>query len=166
MVNDYAQPVLATIEHSTNSRDALAHIVEVAEEAITAIDQDVGELLTQRNKLVDLHANYVRIYSTLHEEELRTRNEIKEVANLPRGAEHSENIRLKIINIANALGRNDRRITEQRVVDLLKQTSPALPWRNPNAVVATILLRTGKWKKNDSGELVSTEESDVDDLPF
>jgi len=158
MVEDYAQPVMETIEASSNSRDQLANIVDQAEEAITRIDQDVGELLTQRNRLVHLHANYVSIYQALHQEELRTRTEVRDIGALPPQAENSEAVRKEVIDMAEQLYRLRGRVTEQEVVDQVKRRFPSLPWKNPNAVVATILTRTGRWKKGYDGYLMSTEE--------
>lgn len=159
MVEDYAKSVIDAVRNTANNKSGMNQIVDDAEKAITAVDQDVAELLTQRTSLVTIHQQYVTLYEILLGEELRTRQQVQQVAAMGRGLAQTEKVRARVLEIAGDLETHTS-VSEAKIVRQLQSEFKTLPWRNPNAVVATILTRSGAWQKMDAGNYEPLEDED------
>ena len=151
MVTEYTKPVLELVRTTVNNREGMKKVVDATEKAINQIDQDVAELVSQRHNLVTIHRQYVALYEVLMGEELRSRQQIQEITRTPGEVYQMEMLREKILDYAESCGTNVRD-------DEIVSSIGLFPWKNPKAVIATILLRSGKWKKQEPGVYAKIEE--------
>lgn len=151
MAKQFIDPVIVLVRKTTNNREGMETVVQAAANAITEVDRDIADLLTQRERLETVHDQYVALYGVLIGEELRS-----EVPRLPFGARSPEDYRTAVLETAEEQIERFRGIgvTEEQILSQVKRREGDPPWQNPKAVIATILLRSGKWMKNEQGRYV------------
>lgn len=161
-VENYSGGVLDLVRTTTNTPDGMSDVVEAAETAINAIDDDLADLLAQREDLVDTHEMYVGLYKRLFREELRTARQVQQIATVRRVAAATETIRRRVLEIMEEMKDRGVVVGDSTIVSILEQDFDELPWKNPNAVIATILRRSDKWEKNQDGVYISTNVEEED----
>ncbi len=157
MVNDYAAPVLKLVQETSNNRSGIKKLVDVTEAAIIKVDQDIAELLMQRNSLVTIHEQFTGIYKVLVGEELRTKQQLDQISIPPSGSTKAEDMRRIVLEFADIL-QHKGEVRNADIMWELNNLPQPLPWKNPKAVVATILNRSGKWEKKSSGTYTKRKE--------
>ena len=173
MVNDYAKPVIEHLKISTNSMDDLSNMVAIAEAAIEEIDVAIATLLSQRRDLMIIFEQTVAMSGVISGEALRDASDIARISSPPQEVAGTERVRERILYLADWFGkRNAGKVSDGAILTQLGTDKIEIPWKNPNAVIATILTRSGKWNRAEKGqyhstEMEVTEDNDpVDDLPF
>lgn len=148
MVKEYASPVLELVTKTTSDRNGMKKIVAAAAEAVEKIDNDVAELLVQRDNLVTVHNRYTELYKVLTDEELRTWAEVQKVTRPSSEAKPFDKAKKFILDYAEESGGY---VKDSEIVGAAVREEVEMPWKNPKAVIATILLRSGRWEKEQEG---------------
>lgn len=166
MVEEYAKTVIDLVKETANTREGMAKIITTAEETITKVDKDMVELLSQRSDLARIYKRFNDLYEIMIGEEVRSMQKIASTVKLPTDfalVNTSESFRQGVLVAANALVKESSFVpplTDDGVLDYVKDNMGNPPWKNPKAVIATILLRSGKWKKEEPGRFARVEEEE------
>ena len=159
METDYARPVIELVRESPNTKDGMSKVVDTAEDAITQVDQRIAELLSQRDDVVVIYRRFIDLYRVLIGEEMRSKQQIESVTALPVGLGDTDLYRQTILAVADTF--QQAQISDHQVLRQARKVLGKMPpGRNPNAVAATILLRSGKWKKIQPGVFQRDEEEE------
>lgn len=160
MPEDYAAKVMKMVPKTPNTQGGISRLVDAAEEAITLIDGDLSDILASRRGMVVLVQNYSRIFNVLFDEQLRSRDRLDEIAEVPTGMEAQEDARRMVMQEAESGSTNDRTVTDSWILTRLRsKLEGPIPWRNPRAVIGTILTRSGKYEKVEPGKYKRKDEA-------
>lgn len=160
MPEDYAAKVMKMVPDTPNTQEGITRLVDAAEEAITAIDGDLSDVLASRRDMVILVQNYSRIFRVLFDEELRSRERLKDIEEVPTGMEAQEDARKIVMEQAAIRSRSDETVTDSWILSRLRsQLDGPIPWRNPRAVIGTILTRSGQYTKAAPGKYKRKDEA-------
>lgn len=156
MAEDYAAPVVELVRKTPNTREGMTKIARAAGQAIEKIDENLAELLSQRDELHSILRHFVRLYEILLGADIRSEGVAipgvsGEISNL-------EDARRAVIRAAERSKFDE--VTDEWVMQQTAQLG-ALPWRNPKAVIATILTRSGKWKRKGKGVFVRVKDEEA-----
>jgi hypothetical protein len=151
MTSDYTTPILDLVRKTPNTREGIATVVEAANNAIEQLDQDLESLLAQHDELSTIVRQMSQLYQILVGEELRKGWEVAEITKLPPGAENLKYPREAVLEVARMQSAIQDEISPESIANILQGRNIRLPWRNPKAVIATILTRSGQWKKIERG---------------
>ena len=158
MAEEHAKSVYDMIRTTPHDSAGIRKVFDAADAGLTSIKQDISELLDQREDLVAILRQYAHLYEIFESEQLRAGNEIEIKTRLTyKSPEYDMNeARRSVLTFA---GSGGPEITDEQVLQMLNDTNRKIPWRNPKAVIATILLRSGRWRKKGKGVFVKVEES-------
>lgn len=162
MASDYLSPVLDLVRRTTNNRDGMRNVVKAGAEAISGIDNDVADLLTQREKLRAIYERFFELYRVMTGEELLSKEERPVIDPSAPGTQNLTQARKQVLQIAAKLWNENTwkgGFDEGEVLDEFRKTT-RVPWQNPNAVIATILTRSGTWEKGETGNYRPREDPD------
>ena len=165
MLTDFKTQVLTVVRQTPNTPEGCQAIVEIAEMSLDTLDRDIRLLLSQRVALVEILTQFMALYETFTGEELRTADELAKVQRTPASAEGALDLRNTILQFADWYAQEGDTgfVTDQAIVYNLRQNNIDMPWRNPKAVVATILVRSGKWKKVEPGRYVPVVKEETEE---
>ena len=157
MVKEHAATVFALMQKTPNDVEGIGKVFWAADAAITTVDQELVELLDQRDNLSVIIREYAQLYRIVQGEELRKSGEIIETLWMPHeDLDDMEGARKAIADISRRTDLNE--VTADWILEQLNKRSLKVPWRNPKAVIATILLRSGRWQKKEQGVFIPTKE--------
>ena len=142
------------------NKKGISGAVDELESVLTTIDQEITELLTQRNGLAEMHANLVRMYHVLMGEDLRTPAEMGLIGSGPGGS--PEEYRQAVLSIADQIAEVTNIVPDTNIIHALESRygKNAIPWKNPKAVIATILTRSGRWERVEQGKYTRVKDDD------
>ena len=162
MVQDYARAVIKLVQATTTDRAGITKIVEAAEQAINDVDRDIATLVSQRAAVVGVFTRFVDVYEIVTSEELRTEDDVERLTEPPSGTiRTAETLRKKILEIADQMTIGHE-ITVDQIRIRLKDNEVTLPWKNPSAVIGTILRQSGQWRRVEEGRYEETTEDEAD----
>ena len=157
---DYLKPVLATIQRTANSPKGFRAIVKDIQTTLDRADEEIADLVTQRSTLADLLGHYATLYRVIAGEALVSSRDLREYQTPPPEAVLEDNLRDTVLSLAKSLARGGM-IEDQRILTSLRRRREEIPWRNPKAVIGTILSRSKLWEKTKPGiyKLVKDDEA-------
>ena len=96
----------------------------------------------------------------MQDEELRKSGEIHSITTLDYPElQTMDHVRRQVIQVVSHY--EDAEITADWVLARLRaQPGLNIPWKNPKAVISTILLRSGRWKKKEKGVFIKVTEEE------
>ena len=158
MAKNLSGQIVDKIGRTLNTRQGISELVDEAEKAIDEIDEELSEYLAQRKTLVSIVEDFDSIYATLFDEDLRSGAQLRDLRTLPSselrpGDKAREAVLKAASNLIDVLGS----ASASQVVSELEDDRVAIPWKNPNAVVATILSKSGQYQKNEKGEFIHVD---------
>lgn len=160
MVRDFVKEILDIIKKTPNTKDGIKNVVLSLDKFLDETDNDTMALVSQRRSLTDLFRHYINLYKLMSGETLLSEQEIADKERLPFSIRPEDEIREKILSKASELSKRYRKVPQvEWIRNQLRQEGVTLPWKNPNSVIATILLRSGLWEKREDG---SFEEKKVE----
>ena len=155
MANEYVSPVLELIKTTPHDSSAVRQVIEMTEVQIKKIDEDIADLISQRSWLNSIFSQYAALHKTLYGEKVRSDDEIKHMARAEWSEPGDEDIyRGAILETAKRVIDGDGTVSVEKVLETIENEGGNPPWANPNAVAATILIRSGDWEKVSTGKFI------------
>lgn len=158
MVDQYADSVFRLVRETPNTRDGMTKIVQAGEAAVTDIDGDITDLLTQRKSMVTIVQQYAQLYELLQEEALRSEEHLEDIEQIPTGASEQDTARALVMRFARNGSQGDGIVTDDYITGEMRDHLTRIPWRNPKAVIATILTRSGQFARLEPGKYQRIDE--------
>lgn len=143
------------IAQTSNEKEAINELIQRIIKVLDNLDAKVGNLMTERQQVVNHLIPFLHIYEVLFEEEAVDKMAKQLLLRGPRRFRRDELSKI-VLQLATDLGKQNSQVRDIEVLEALKERAGtahyALPWKNPRAVVATILKRSGRWKKIGIGK--------------
>ena len=159
MVKEHAADIFTLMQATPIDAPGILKVFNAAAVAITDVEGDLTELLDQHGNLGTIIRQYAELHRMLQGEELRKSGEIAKLTTLETWPELEtmDEARKRVLQIAARHTKDE--ITADSILSLVRANSQTVPWRNPKAAIATILLRSGRWKKKEKGVFVKATEA-------
>ncbi len=155
MVRNFVSEILDIIQRTPNKKDGIKNVVLSLDKFLDEADNDTMALVSQRRILTNLFRQYIDLYKLMSGEDLLSAEQIVAKERLPIQLRPEDKLREEILSRASELNRRFGKVPQ---IELLKKSLEKedliLPWKNPNSVIATILMRSGLWEKKEDGSFV------------
>ena len=153
MVNEYAKPVLDEAQRTSNDKEGMKRIVDMALKALNELDDDAAKLQTQRNDLMKIIENYNKLCEVLYGEELITRAQINDLNSQVAHLRNLEKFRGWVLEGAQNISKRPENKGKVKIEELERslRVMGEMRWRNPKAAIASVLQQSGMWEKIEPG---------------
>jgi len=153
MATQYDQPIKDEIKRTSNDKEGIKKIVDMAVNAMEEVDLETDRLNEQRSSLMDIISNFNSIYQVLEGSVLLDSNQVHNLQRQPQNLHDIGFFREQALQEADRIFSHPKfegKVTIENIESTLKNLGE-LPWKNPKNAIDTILTRSGKWNKLGPG---------------
>ena len=162
MVQNRYQDFRKRTRETVNTPESLADIIGEAEQVLAELDSELNRLFEQRRSVVGWTTRFLDLHWWIGEERLMLPADLeyKQVKGSEKGPLSSSVARQMVLLIADALTAARKEpemdiVTDSDINDELHAQlaeGQVLPWRNPKAVIGTILNHNENWEIVSKGK--------------